>query len=171
MSASESSVATFVKQGFDGFRGKTLEERVQELIDREEIRELVARYAQRVSQRLTMTDMFVENGEFIVRMPGQPVQVARGHQQLEHAFATAAARPSLSMPAVHNQVISISGDEATGTAWVELYTLENNQRTFTGCGYYADRLRRVDGRWKFVARDATVVVTGSAQPVQYVPTK
>ncbi len=163
MSTFEMRAADLLSRGFEGFKGKSLEERVQELIDREEIRELAARYAQRVSHRQSMADLFTDDGAFIVHMPNQPAHVSRGREQLEKAFAAAAASPALNMPAVHNHVIAIKGSEAVGTSWIELYTLDGAERRFTGCGYYEDRLRRDNGRWKFVVREATVLVVG-AQP-------
>ena len=172
MNTSENRIADLLRSGFEGFKGTTLGERMQELIDREEIRELVARYAQRVSQRQSMADMFTEDGAFIVHLPDQPAQVARGRQQLEKAFAAAVSSPALSMPAVHNHVISISGNEAIGTSWIELHTFDGNERSFAGCGYYEDHLRRENGRWKFVVREANVLVVGSKQQgVQYAPRK
>ncbi|TAK99481.1 MAG: nuclear transport factor 2 family protein [Rhodospirillaceae bacterium] len=146
---------------FDGFAGKTLEQRVQEIVDREEIRELAARYAQRVVRRQSMADMFTDDGVFIVRLPGKPVQEARGRAQLDQIFAAAIAQPSLNMPAIHNHVISIAGDEATELCWIELYTLDDKGRHFTGAGCYEDRLRRENGCWKFVVRDCTVLAVGT----------
>jgi hypothetical protein len=161
MSTFEMGAADLLKRGFEGFKCTSLEERMQELIDREEIRELAARYAQRVSHRQSMADLFTDDGAFVVHMPNQPVQVARGREQLEKAFAAAAASPALNMPAVHNHVISVSGNEAVGTSWIELYTLDGDERSFAGCGYYEDRLRRDNGRWRFVVREAKVLVVGS----------
>jgi ketosteroid isomerase-like protein len=163
MSTFEIDTADLLRRGFEGFKSASLEERVQELMDREEIRELAARYAQRVSRRQSMADLFTDDGAFIVHMPNQPVQVTRGREQLEKAFAAAISSPALNMPAVHNHVISITGSEAIGTSWIELYTLDGDERSFAGCGYYEDRLRRDNGRWKFVVREANVLVVGSKQ--------
>ena len=163
MSTFELDTTDLLSRGFEGFKSTSLEERMQELIDREEIRELAARYAQRVARRQSMADLFTDDGAFIVHMPNQPVQVARGREQLEKTFAAAISSPALNMPAVHNQVISISGNDAAGTSWIELYTLDGEERSFAGCGFYEDRLRRENGRWKFVVREANVLVVGSKQ--------
>lgn len=124
MSTFELGSTDLLSRGFEGFKSTSLEERIQELIDREEIRELAARYAQRVARRQSMADLFTDDGAFIVHMPDQPVQVVRGREQLEKTFAAAISSPALNMPAVHNQVISISGNDAAGTSWIELYTLD-----------------------------------------------
>lgn len=151
--------------GFDGLEG-ALEQRVRELADREEIRELVARYSQRVLRGQSPADMFTDDGVMVIRIPGFPVQEVRGRAELEKVFAAAAARPGINMPAVHNQVISIRGDEAIGTSLIELYVSDDahpDGRAFAATGVYEDRLRRVDGRWKFASREARAQVVGAAQ--------
>ena len=79
-------------QPVTAFRGKTLAEKVQELADREEIRELISRYAHRVAQGLTVADMFTDDGAFIVRIPGRPIQEIRGRVELDERFAKLPAR-------------------------------------------------------------------------------
>jgi hypothetical protein len=159
------SVDEMLAQGFAGLGGSP-EARLRELCDREEIRELVSRYAQQVSRRQSPAHLFTDDGALVVRMPGFPVQEIRGKAALEQMFHSTGSRPSLSMPAVHNHVISIDGDEAVGTSWIELHVTDENApdgRAFAGSGYYEDRLRRVDGRWRFVLRDANVLVVGAVQ--------
>jgi hypothetical protein len=151
--------------GFEGLNGG-LEQRVQELADREEIRELIARYAQHVVRRRSMAHMFTADGALIVRMPGFPVQQARGHEALDKLFQGAIASPALSMPAVHNIVIQVTGDEATAASWIELHVSNDahpDGHVFAGCGTYDDRLRREGGRWKFVVREANVRIVGAIQ--------
>src|SRR5439155_1228851 len=71
--------------------------------------------------RQSPADMFTADGALVVHMPGLPVQDIRGGAALEAMFAAAGGRPARSMPAVHNQVISIDGDEALATSWIELH--------------------------------------------------
>lgn len=152
-------------RGFEGLDGG-LEQRVQELADREEIRELIARYAQHVVRRRSMAHMFTADGALIVRMPGFPVHEARGHEALDKLFQGAISSPALSMPAVHNIVIHVTGDEATATSWIELNVSNDahaDGHVFAGCGTYDDRLRREGGRWKFVQREANVRIVGAIQ--------
>jgi len=140
---------------FDAFQNKTLAQKVQELADREEIRELVARYAHRVAHGVSLADLFTDDGAFIVRMPGRPAMETRGRAALDRQFATIAAvaaqHPTL--PMIHNYLLQISGNEATGTCSIEIRTTENGH-SVVGSGYYEDRYRREHGRWKFVVRDA-----------------
>jgi hypothetical protein len=159
------SVDEMLARGFEGLGGG-LEQRVRELADREEIRELIARYAQHVVRRRSMAHMFTADGALIVRMPGFPVHEARGHEALDKLFQGAIASPALSMPAVHNIAIQVAGDEATATSWIELHVSNEahpDGHVFAGCGTYDDRLRRENGRWKFVLREANVRVVGAVQ--------
>jgi hypothetical protein len=150
---------------FEGLGGGAAAQ-TRELADREEIRELIARYAQRVARRQSPADMFTDDGALIVRMPGCAAQEIRGRQALEAMFGATNARPSRSMPAVHNTVIAVDGDSAVATSWIELHVSDDTNpdgRAFAGCGTYEDRLRRVDGRWKFEVREADVLVVGAIQ--------
>ena len=159
------TVDEMLDQGFRGLAGDAFE-RVQELADREEIRELIARYAQRVYRRKSTADMFTDDGVMTIRMPGYPVNETRGIENLEALFAGAIARPAMNMPAVHNIVIAVAGDEAIATSWIDLHVGSDNNpdgKVFAGCGTYDDRLRRVDGRWKFASREADVVIVGAVQ--------
>jgi hypothetical protein len=149
-----------------GFRGPdgNSSERVQEPADREEMRELIARYAQGVYRRRSTADLFTEDGVMTIRMAGYPLNQTRGMVNLEALFAGAIARPA--MPAVHNAVIAVVGDEAVATSRVELHLSSESDpdgKVFAGCGTYDDRLRRVDGRWKFASREADVVIVGAVR--------
>jgi hypothetical protein len=158
-------IEQLVSEGFGGLAG-SLEAQVRELADREEIREIVARYAQRVSHRQSPGDLFTEDGALIIDMVGFPRQEIRGRAQLEAMFAATAARPAMNMPCVHNQLITIHGDEAWSTSWIELYLGDDanpDGRAFAGAGWYEDQLRRENGRWKFVSRRADVRIVGAAQ--------
>ena len=159
------TVDEMLEQGFGGLAGDT-DQRLQELADREEIRELIARYAQRVYRRQSTADMFTEDGVMTIRMPGLPVHETRGMNNLQAMFAATVARPARNMPAVHNIVVAVSGDQAIATSWIELHISDDRDpdgKVFAGCGTYDDKLRRVDGRWKFASRDADVVIVGAAQ--------
>jgi hypothetical protein len=59
-------------------------------------------------------------------------------------------------PFVHNHVIDLDGDSATGTVYLDLRSRMDG-RDLMAAGYYADRYRRVDGRWLFAHRDLTMV--------------
>jgi hypothetical protein len=139
---------------FAAFQGKTLEQKVQEIADREEIRELVAKYALRVAHGVSPADLFTDDGSFITQMPNGPDLVAKGRKDLDKTYgAIAATGAGHTLPMIHNHLIEISGHEATGTCSIELRNAMNG-KSMIGSGYYNDRYRKEDGRWRFVLRDA-----------------
>lgn len=155
-------VEELLRREFDGCTERTLNEKIQELLDREEIKELIARYAQRVAHRMSVVDLFTEDGAFILRVPGQAPIESRGREQLEKIYSVIWTSPTLSMPAIHNHVISISGDSAAAVCFVESHVRENGSRSFSGCGHYEDQLRRENGRWKFITRDVKGLVAAGS---------
>lgn len=129
---------------------------VRELADREELRELTARYAFLISQKLSAADLFTEDGGFLFRKPDGETQEARGRDALEVIFAEILEPPNHNLPTVHNHIFSIDGDTATGICWIELHAAKDG-KDWIGSGYYEDQFRREKGRWKFVLRDSTLV--------------
>jgi SnoaL-like domain len=154
MTPSPASDAPLYSREFNAFRNRTLEQRVRELTDREEIRELIARYAHRVAHGESNADLFTDDGVFIVRIPGRPVQETSGREKINKMYKEAVNPPGHSLPMIHNYLISISDDEATGLCSNELRTTENG-RSIIASGYYEDRYRRDNGRWRFAVRDAS----------------
>jgi hypothetical protein len=141
---------------FNAFRDKTLEQKVQELADREEIRELIARYAHRVAHGVSTADLFTDDGVFIVRFPGRAPSIARGREAITKAPSKVTPHPDHPLPMIHNELIVITGDEAQGLCSNELRWSENG-KSMIGSGYYEDRYRRENGRWRFVERDMTFI--------------
>jgi len=139
----------------DDFRGKSLEQKVQILTDREEIRDLVATYAHRAAHRQSMADLFTDDGAFINRPdPSTPPMEVRGRAALDKCFNGLGGQPQLPLPMIHNFLISVQGDEARGLSSIEVRIITNG-KVVDGSGYYQDRFRRENGRWKFVERDCT----------------
>src|SRR3984885_6038798 len=128
---------------------KTLEQKVQELADREEIRELIAQYAQRVAHRVPFWELFTEGGTFINRQDNIEL---RGRRNLAAFFerSMASGTPP-ALPMMHNEIIAISGNMATGLCSNEV-RMSLDGRSIARSGYYVDQFRREDGRWKFVMR-------------------
>jgi hypothetical protein len=55
---------------------------------------------------------------------------------------------------IHNTLITVGGDEASSFCSIEL-RLWSGGSSVMASGYYRDRLRREDGRWKFQVREVT----------------
>lgn len=141
---------------FDAFDGKTLEQKVQEIADREEIKELVSRYAHRVARGVSVADLYTDDGAYIHRRPGQPVQETRGRAALDKHYAASAdvvSQGRVALPMIHNHLIEVAGNTASGLCSIELRTADKGQ-SIIASGYYEDTYRRENGRWKFVVRDA-----------------
>lgn len=132
-------------------REKPLEEALQELADREAIRELVHSYAHFVWQDDIegMIELFAEDGVMDpeVRPP------IRGRAALLESFRVMLSSGEF-QPFVHNQVVDLDGDRARGTVYVDLrFTQEG--RSMIGSGYYTDEYVREGDTWKFRSRKLT----------------
>lgn len=154
-------VGPLLDNGFAGFPSDGPADILRELADREEIRELTARYGFLVANKRSAAELFTEDGGFIFRKPNGEVGVARGRRELDKIFADILRAPNHNLPTVHNHLISIDGDNATGACWIELHAhkMEDNGDVgdWRGSGYYEDIFRRENGAWKFVLRDSTLV--------------
>ncbi len=127
---------------------KTLEARIQEIEDREAIRELTAMYCKCVVQGdvekivdLFTADGILESGDTYVK----------GHAELLAAYREALGdlRP---LPCVHNHIIEVEGDRAQGTCTLELRGVTDGASQI-GAGHYEDSFQRLDGAWKFSHRN------------------
>jgi hypothetical protein len=148
-----SSTDLFV-QDFNAFDGKTQEQELKEMRDREELRELLARYAHQTARGMDCSDLYTDDGAFIVVTPGRPTTETRGRASLSKVYSTMADMPQPPKPQIHNSLLEIHGDEARGICSNEVRVVENG-KSVIGSGYYEDTFRRVNGRWRFVVRKAT----------------
>ena len=134
---------------------KTLEQQVQELTDREEIKELTARYAHGVArgEGKAVAALFTDDGVFINSFnQNDPPTVVRGRQELDKFYG--AIKRNTALPCIHNHLITLESDRATGTCSLEVRITRNNQ-SMIGSAYYDDTFRRENGHWKFVERKCT----------------
>jgi ketosteroid isomerase-like protein len=131
---------------------KTLEQQVRELADREEIKELTAKYAHWVAlgEGARVAQLFTDDGAFINETIGEKPNInVRGRKQLDEFYP--GIKRGMALPCIHNHIIEIDGDNAHGTCTIEV-RLNQNGKSVIGSGYYADIYRRVGGQWKFVER-------------------
>jgi SnoaL-like protein len=139
----------------EAFAGKSLEAKIQELADREEIRELVATYAHRMAHGPAAADLFTDDGAYINRGTAEiPPNEVRGRGALERHFGDRAGWAERPLPMIHNHLIAIEGNEARGICSVEI-RLAAKGTSIIASGYYKDRYRRENGRWKFTERDCS----------------
>jgi len=135
------------------FAGKTIEQQVRELANREEIRELISTYAHRAAHGISIADLFTDDGLFLTSTPGNAVREIRGRAALDEFYGGLTKRAGMQLPMIHNVVLKITGDEATGICSVEVRSTGNG-KSMIGSGYYYDKYRRENGHWKFVERDS-----------------
>jgi len=157
-------------QELDSFKGKTLEQKVQELADREEIRDLIATYAHRVANGKAIADLFTDDGVWTIRrLPDESVEVISGMKELMEHFSGSPPEAEHPMPMIHNFLIKLDGDTGMGLNSNEL-RISWDGESIIASGYYEDVYRRVNGHWRFARRDTTFyhwvpIQKGWARPV------
>ena len=121
---------------------------LRELTDREAIRDLARRYAHCVWQKqiAAAVELFTEDGE----MDTGEAPPLRGRAALLEAYQRMLGDARF-QPFVHNHVIDLAGDEASGICYLDLRAVQEG-RSMIGSGYYEDRYRRMAGEWKFQSR-------------------
>lgn len=137
----------------DGSQETTTSAAIGDLLDREAIRDLARLYAHHVWQRdvKAIAGLFTEDG----RMDTPDLPTLTGRQEIVQSYEKIFADMDL-WPFVHNHVIDLDGDTATGTVYLDLRS-RSDGRDIMAAGYYEDRYERVDGRWLFAHRDLTMV--------------
>lgn len=128
--------------------------KLQELLDREAIRDLPARYCHCVWQQdvPAIVSLFTEDGS-IALGTGEPPP--RGHSELRKMYEQA-LNDLAPRPFIHNHVVELQGpDRAIGTCYVEISGVRNDE-SMVAAGYYNDVYRKVGGEWKFQSRDVTL---------------
>ena len=125
---------------------------VRELTDREAIRDLARRYAHHVWRKEVPAaiGLFTEDGE----MDTGDAPVIQGREALTESYQRMLDDAEF-QPFVHNHVVELRGETATGTCYLDLRASVEG-RSMIGSGYYDDRYVRVDGEWKFRSRKLTL---------------
>ena len=125
----------------------SLEDRIRAIEDRDAIRELTARYCQlAVAGRAEeIVALFTRDG--IMESGGTRES---GHARLLELYRSSFGelRP---IPFIHNHVVELAGDRATGFCSIELRMVEEGVAV-TAAGHYEDVLEREDDLWKFAHR-------------------
>ncbi len=133
---------------------KSTETLMQEVIDREAIRNLPLQYCHCVWQKDLdgYANLFTEDGSFSTddaSLPG-----AQGRENLRKMIGSGldTIQPR---PFIHNHVIELTGaDTATGTCYVEVH-MNREGKKWEMRGWYNDDYAKVDGDWKFKSRRIT----------------
>lgn len=134
---------------------KTKETLLEEVIDREEIRNLPIRYCHCVWQRDIegYLNLFTDDGELSTNDPALPG--AQGREGLRRNILQTldTMKPR---PFIHNHVVElITSERATGTCYLELHFL-NDGRPWTMTGWLNDEYTKIGGQWKFKSRRISI---------------
>jgi len=122
---------------------------LHDLLAREAVRELRARYGWHAARGdyEAIVGLFAPDGMFEVKYDGARRQL-RGREAIR-AFLQATMAPGMVFPMIHNDIVTVEGDEAYGTCAMESRS-PDGKGGFSG--YYHDRARRHEGRWLFSER-------------------
>jgi ketosteroid isomerase-like protein len=120
--------------------------------DREQIRELYARYANYVDAARfdDWIDCFTSDGIFESPLMGLfkgPEELRRFTGQYENSWAGGGVRHMMV-----NVSFDIEGDTATGTCGLIYFKVHDGKSAYLLTGGYRDTLRKVDGEWRFSHR-------------------
>lgn len=129
---------------------------LQELLDREAIRDLPLRYCDCVWRNDIdgLVKLFARKGAFVYRS-GDTEAGAEGHAALRAFYAK--GLDIAPRPFIHNHVIELKGGKkATGRCYLDLRN-GRAQMQFMGAGHYDDVYVKEKGEWKFARRDFTAL--------------
>ena len=137
--------------------GESVESRLRELEDREEIRQLLVDYGRTIDQRDfgAFSGLFAKNAEYIggggTEAVRGPAAIAKSLEDIIRQNPTGFRSPSFHLFA--NEILQVNGDEATSSSkGIFVVPGENNQPAMVMLATYSDVLTREDGRWKFKKR-------------------
>ena len=127
-------------------RVKQLEDKVQELTDREAIRELRCYYHEYINtgKLSDILGLFIEDGEFDFSHLGK----GKGRAAQKKFFEGLGDYLSSVKQFIHNQIIEVHGDTATGFSYLEAKPVYKGE-SFLVAGRYDDEYIRQNGQWKF----------------------
>ncbi len=133
---------------------KNLEQRIQELEDRDQIKELTARYCWHVArgEGEAVAALFTDDG--VLEVADGSFKPVNGREALLSFYRASVNQPQLAIPFIQNHIIEVHGDDAEGTCGIEARFTRNGE-SVTAAGYYEDRYRRVNGQWRFARRRIT----------------
>ena len=126
-----------------------LEEMIQELWDREKIKELTYQYGLAIEAQDVdrMANLFTEDGSVDFSSLGRGV--IKGHQNLKEFYR--GTWPLKVKPFFTNHVIQINGNRATGVCSLE-NRATRGEESLIGAGRLHDEYEKVNDEWKFKSR-------------------
>ena len=129
---------------------------LQELLDREAVRETGYRFADTCNRRNLETFRALWIPEGVWRIGAPHVFVATGVEEIVGACDYLLSQWEFFVQFPHAPIVTIDGDTAT-SSWTMTEHARNADRTlgYYNHGYYQDRLVRTTAGWKFAERSYT----------------
>ena len=123
---------------------------IQELFERERIKETTHRYCYLVDRGTIdeLMELFADPSD-LVMVAGERFTGKAAVRQWYAGYIT--GRPQVLRHLIHNQIITFDGEVAhVKSYWDAVADL--NGEAITGAGFYEDTLRQFDGQWKFIEK-------------------
>ncbi len=126
----------------------TLEASVQRLVDIEDIRALRLRYHEYVNlnRAADIPDLFTDDAELDFGYLGR----TRGRQKITKFFAALPVLLDFVKQFIHNHVVEVDGDRATGVSYLEAKSVSRG-KAYLVAGRYDDVCVRTPGGWRFAS--------------------
>jgi ketosteroid isomerase-like protein len=122
----------------------------QELLDREQIRDLVHRYCWAVDKgELTDVMALFHDPCTLILAPGKKYEGREAVRRWYDVYMR--NRMEVLRHLIHNQVMTIDGDSATSKSYFDAVG-DLKGESITVAGYYEDTLLRVNSEWKFTEK-------------------
>jgi len=133
-----------------------LEAKVGELNDREALRVLRCRYHEYINEGkiAEIPDLFTEDGTLDFGYLGK----ANGRAELQQFFAAVPQLLQFVKQFIHNHVIQINGDKATGLSYLEAKSVSKGE-SYLVAARYDDAYVKQNGQWKFTQMNLTPYFT------------
>jgi SnoaL-like protein len=140
----------------------TYEQRIREVCDKDEIRDLARFYAQFIIEERgdLIPPLFTEDGRVDFGAEGGPII---GRVALTKFFSVSKETFGL----ISNHAVMIDGDGATGRCAMHSPWSQNKSPGVAGC--YRDEYRRVSGRWLFFSRQFKIFHGPAEQKALFQP--
>ena len=146
---------------------RDMERRLQQLEDREAIRNLMMEYGRSLDARdfKSFSELFAQDGGEWNGGMG----VAKGPEAIRKLMEETIGKNTggVKSPNFHifnNEIITVAGDRATAVSkWTFVNQGEDNRPQWVYLGHYHDTFIKEDGRWKFLQRKVTGAIPGEQQ--------
>jgi hypothetical protein len=126
---------------------------IAQMLDEAALRKLAELYAQGADRRNKETWASIITADCVIEVPG--IGKIAGRDQIVGSLDILEKLYFMTQHRVHNQLVTINGDTATGETYCvadHLSKADGKTKLLCWAIRYQDKFRREEGRWKFAAR-------------------